>query len=287
MSPTPAAEIVRPVELIERAQTSLAVLDPQALLTKAVELGQGVEVIERLLALTETVMKIQAKQAYDAAMAGFQKECPPIYKTAEGQVGTAKTQYAPLEEIMDKVRPVLGKHGLSCSWRSPRGDDGKPRTETGKIVRVCRVSHALGHYEESAEVVIPIGTAGAATPAQQVGIAIAYADRYSVKDILGLSPGAGEDKDGADPPGTNGGATHAPDAPGSRFAEGEVLISDKQQRMLWSVMRGHGWGQSEQELQTALYEILTGMGIEAQSAADIPAGRFDDILNKVKERKKA
>lgn len=250
--------------------TALATLDAQALLSQAIEKGLDVASIERLVALGKDMLAVQAKQAYDEAMATFHRDCPTIYKTADGQVGTAKTKYAPLDEIMDKVRPVLGANGLSVSWRAPR-------SEAGKVVRVCRVSHALGHFEESGEIVIPVGSQGAANPAQQVGLAIAYADRYAVKDILGLAPEPGEDKDGDERNG-RGLADRPAAAPNPNAPV--VLISEQQGKRLWATLRKSGWGETEQELETAMHDILAGFQIT--HVRDVPESQLEAIVNAIK-----
>ena len=341
-------------------------IDAQALLAQAIDKGTDVDTLERLVALGKDMLELQARQAFAEAMAAFHRDCPTIHKNATGNITTRtgaafSYRYPSLDEIMRKVRPVLGLHGLSVSWRIPR-------TEPDKVVRVCRISHALGHYEESGEVVIPIGgpeDRSAATPAQRVGIAISYAERYSVKDVLGLAPEMGEDTDG-NVPAAGGGeeqSRHDDRAPvvqradgsavvvnvdtktgtrksgetwtrylvrfddgreGSTFDEpraraaqqaqqnGELmiptlkqsgeyvnllglfpaespesnpadavtLISEKQQKMLHAVIRGSGWGTTDQDHETALHDLLAKRQIT--HLRDVPEALFDDILQDAK-----
>ncbi len=170
-------------ELTVMQQTALARVDPQALLMAALERNAGIETMERLAALAREVRADEAREAWYAAMAEFQRRCPTILKTREADTGRYKYRYAPLDEILSKVLPVLGEVGLSLSWRT--------KQDPGAVVATCRVAHTLGHVEESGELSIPIPAGDptkGATPPQRVGIARTYAVRYSVLGALGLAP---------------------------------------------------------------------------------------------------
>ncbi len=167
---------------------ALARIDPQALLAKAVEGNASIEVLERLVALAKDVREVQAREAWHEAMAEFHQRVPSIHKTKTAKIATRTGAgytytYAPLSEIMDTIRPVMGELGLSVSWTS--------RIEARQVVVICRVSHSLGHSENSGEVSMPIGEATdgtGANPAQKVGISLTYAKRYSLLSIAGLAP---------------------------------------------------------------------------------------------------
>lgn len=167
-------------------------LDPQALIVQALEKDSPVEVIERLLAMAERVREIQAREAWYAAMAQFQRTCPPIKKTKVAKMQSDRAAfsyaYAPLDEILETTRPVMGPLGLSVSWRT--------RFENKMVIANCRVSHEAGHYEESGEVPIPIDEASkmGATIAQRIGIATTYGKRYALLAVIGIAP---EDDDDA------------------------------------------------------------------------------------------
>ncbi|HEY4659611.1 MAG TPA: ERF family protein [Gemmatimonadaceae bacterium] len=171
---------------------TLVRLDPQALLAAAVEKGAEIETLERLVALAKDVRAEQARQSWYAAMAEFQRTCPPILKSAEARIATRtgpgySYRYAPLDAVMGVVLPVLGPLGLSVAWRT--------RMEAGNVIAVCRVSHEGGHTEESGDVAMPVAQSDTgATPAQKVGSAMTYARRYALLAILGLAP---EDDDDA------------------------------------------------------------------------------------------
>jgi ERF superfamily len=187
-------------EQIERTETKLSVMDPQALIASAVEHGAGIETLERLVALAKEVRAEQAKAAYYEAMAEFQRQCPRIPKPAKARIsmksgGSFEYSYAPLDVIMEKITPVMGPLGLSISYRMLQAKD--------TVTAVCRINHELGHYEESGEVTMPVtlaktaeGGYTGANPAQCVGIAASYAKRYALLAITGVAP-QGDDIDGS------------------------------------------------------------------------------------------
>jgi hypothetical protein len=190
MSPAKASMEIPPGE-------SLARLDPQALLAKAIETNAGIDTLERLVALAKDLRAIQAREAWYAAMAEFQRTCPPIKKTKQARIPTPRGSftyaYAPLDEIMSVVQPILGPLGLSVSWRAGVQDR--------QVIASCRVAHSLGHVEESGDLAMPIVIAEdnrGASPAQRVAIATTYAKRYALMGILGLAPE--DDDDGGSEP---------------------------------------------------------------------------------------
>jgi len=170
----------------------LARLDPQALIAQAIQSGAGIETLERLVALAKDVRAQQAREAWHQAMTDFQSQCPKILKTETAEITTRggggySYDYAPIEEITSKILPTMTAVGLTVSYRTPR-------MLSGHVVVVCRISHALGHYEESGEVVMPVVMPATpeertgANPMQRVGIATTYAQRYALKLALGLAP---------------------------------------------------------------------------------------------------
>lgn len=189
-------------------------LDPQALIAEAIKSGSGIETLERLAALAKDVQAQRAKEAWHAAMAEFQATCPPVKKTAQAAFTARGAQvrygWAPLDEILGVVQPVLGQLGLSLKWRT--------RVEGQAIAAECIISHELGHAESSGEIVIPFaaGEGTAANAGQRIGIATTYARRYSCMVILGLAPEDDTDGQGLaepQPPVQQPRAKDAPAAP--------------------------------------------------------------------------
>lgn len=172
---------------------ALARLDAQALLAKALDQGANVETLERLVALAKDMRAVQAREAWHQAMSRFQRDCPAITKSSTAKITSRRTgssysyKFAPLDEVLATVRPVMADNGLSHRWQA--------RIEARLVIVKCFVSHALGHTEDSGDVAMPIpeGDEGA-NPAQRVGIALTYAKRYSFLGVLGIAP---EDDDDA------------------------------------------------------------------------------------------
>jgi hypothetical protein len=93
-----------------------------------------------------------------------------------------KSKYAPLNEILNDVRPLLAKNGLSI-LQFPSGDGQN-------IVVTTALLHDSGEWIESEPLVLK---AVKADP-QGAGSCITYARRYAVAAILGIS--SEDDDDG-------------------------------------------------------------------------------------------
>lgn len=255
----------KPQALVPVQESSLARLDPQALITKALETGAGIDTLERLVALAKDVREVQAKEAWYEAMAEFQRKCPAIKKTKEARIATRSGpgyayRYAPLDEIMSVIQPVMGPLGLSVSWRS--------RVEPTQVVVSCRVSHTLGHHEESGEIAMPIvqGDGTGATPPQRVGIAATYAKRYSLLGIIGLAPE--DDDDAAQPPRSDVRTEEELPLPG------HGTITEPQQKRFWAIAREHKWTDEQ------IHDLLTSR--QLNSTKEIPVVAYDGMIEQLK-----
>jgi hypothetical protein len=120
------------------------------------------------------------------AYAKFQQEVVNPSNTAKNP--QFKSNYAPLDEVINTSKPVLAKYGLSVLQST--GSEG----EAIKIVSI--LMHKSGEYIQSDELVLPAyQTKGGGVKefnAQGAGSAITYGRRYSLSAILGL---ASEDDD--------------------------------------------------------------------------------------------
>lgn len=172
-------------------------LDPQALIEQALTNNAGIETLERLVALAKDIRAEQAREAWNKAMAEFQRDAPQIIKRKKANFGAStggsvRYSYAPLDAIAPRLQERMGPLGLSISWRQ--------RIEKDAVAVSCRISHELGHFEESGEVLMPIDYEArtAASKAQRVGIALTYASRYALRSVSGIVA-EDDDADGAEP----------------------------------------------------------------------------------------
>jgi hypothetical protein len=123
--------------------------------------------------------------SFAAALAALQADLPRIPKTGRAQVQNRQTTYAPYDQIIRRVRPVLAKHGFVWitmpTLTSEHGDT--------RFVLAYRLTHLATGASESGEYPLTEG------PAQQQGSQISYAKRYALVAILDLEV-VGEDDDG-------------------------------------------------------------------------------------------
>ena|ERR1700759_3111957 len=177
-APSPAALVANP--------------GPADLLRIAVQQGASIDQLERLMALQERFNANEAKKAYHEAMAQFQTNEVKIGKDKHVSFTTSKgkTEYdhATLGNIVKTVKPLLASYGLSSSWEPAR-------SEGGRVVVTCRVTHKQGHTE-SVTLDGPIDDSGGKNNIQALGSTVTYLQRYTLLAILGLAT-EDEDNDGA------------------------------------------------------------------------------------------
>jgi|SRR5262245_7905373 len=227
------------VKIIEKPTTALSRLDPQALITAAIEKGSDVETLERLVALAKDVREHLAREKWFAAMAAFQAECPDVLKTRIGQTRSYSYAYASLDDILDVVQPVMGRHGLSTRWQT--------RSDGTTVAANCLIAHELGHVVESGEVVIPVERSDdgrGATPAQRVAIAMQYAKRLSFKNVSGVEP------DSVDTDGSSSNIRDQHRDVGAPAPDSDAPLDEGAIRKFWAIARGAKWAED------ALHDLL-------------------------------
>lgn len=193
--------------------TALAV--PEDLIARAIDKGVDVATMERLLAMRAQLRAEAAREAYYSALSAFQKECPAVVKSkvVNDKYGKFRYRYAPLEEILKQVGPLLSAHGFSYTLDTEQAN--------GQLTAICRTHHIGGH-SESTKISVPVS--GDFMSAQQlVGSARTYACRYAFCGGFGIMT-ADEDDDGRGSENHPEGADHRPEsrtqAPSSAPATG-------------------------------------------------------------------
>ncbi len=169
---------------------TIANFNIESLMAKAIEQGLSPETMEKFLAMRQQLKAEWATEQYNRAMASFQSECPTIQKTKEVKNDSGKVlyKYAPIESIVEQVKPYLQKYGFSYSTSMEVLADG--------VKVVCKVIHQDGHSEES-PMQVPLGTkTGIMSSSQQTAAAQTFAKRYAFCNAFGILTGD-EDNDGA------------------------------------------------------------------------------------------
>lgn len=171
--------------------TNRETTEVESFIGKAIEKGAPLETLEKLLAMRKDLKAEQSREAFVLAMADFQSNCPVIEKTKKvmnKDGSTLRYKYAPIDAIVEQIKKHLADQGLAYTWTV--------KNETAKITAICKVTHKLGHSEESS-FEIPIDSEGYMTAPQKVASALTFAKRYSLCNILGISTGD-EDTDATD-----------------------------------------------------------------------------------------
>lgn len=131
-----------------------------------------VDKLERLMAMFERGQRSAAEAAFNVAFAAMLPEIPTI----EEKGRTDKTSYAPLEDIIEPIRPVLSRHGFSLSFRTEWPEKG--------LVRIVGIlTHEQGHARMS-EFISAADQTGSKNAIQALGSTVSYGKRYTTKDLL-------------------------------------------------------------------------------------------------------
>jgi hypothetical protein len=117
------------------------------------------------------------------AMAQGEFTAPPKSKTADVPMksgGRYSYSYADLAEVIETIRPVMTKHGLSVSQLPSRTEQG--------FELVTRLMHKSGQWIEGS-IPLPEGRSP-----QELGSLLTYYRRYALCGVTGVA--ADEDDDG-------------------------------------------------------------------------------------------
>ena len=177
------SEPLKKQSIIPAEQPNLPVVHtPMNMLAQAVERGATIEVLTKLMDLSERWEANQARKAFDEAIAAAKAEIPSITRNATGH---NDKRYADFSAIATVVDPIIARHGLSYRFRTSQAD--------GKISVTCVLAHKAGHSEETT-LVGPADASGSKNAIQAIGSTLTYLQRYSLVQMLGIA--AARDDDG-------------------------------------------------------------------------------------------
>lgn len=120
------------------------------------------------------------------ALAAFQAECPTLPKDATNP--HFRSKFTPLDTIVERVSPLLTKHGLSWSAFPCFGPDGSPALRYA-------LRHTSGDVESD---VMPLLVTK--NDPQGMGSALTYARRYALSSVLNLVSDDDDDGNGSSRP---------------------------------------------------------------------------------------
>lgn len=213
-----------------------------------------IEKLTKVMDLYERVKSGRARAAYIAAFAEMQPELPTIGETGKIEIKNKEgnviqsTSYAKQADIVEAVRPVLGKHGFALSHRTAQ-------TPEGKITVTGILGHKEGHCEETTIVLLHDST-GSKNAVQAVGSTISYGIRYTTRLLLNIASRAPIDGD------DDGVASGAPD-----------VITDEQADEIRDLLTKTG-ADLDRFLQFA----------EAPSVSDISAKHYPKAIGLLREK---
>jgi hypothetical protein len=168
----------------------VARLDPAALLQIAVERGDSIEVLTKLMDLKDRFDAKMALEGFNKDFTAFKAEAVALIRNKLITDGPLKNKkHAELSDAVNAATPALSRHGLSVSWNVEQD------RATRAITVTCMVRHILGHSESVSMTGDP-DTGPGRNSLQAIGSTKTYLERYTYTAILGLAAQDADD-DGA------------------------------------------------------------------------------------------
>ncbi len=143
--------------------------------------ADNVSALESLVGLYDRMQAKNAEREFNQAFAKLQSELSSVNATRQvpNKDGSVRYRFAPYEDIMETVKPVLITNGFAISFTT-RFMDG------GRIVSICTLRH-VGGFSQSNEFAVRIGGGPpGSTETQADGAAKTYAKRGALCDALNI-----------------------------------------------------------------------------------------------------
>lgn len=137
--------------------------------------------LQALMDMREREMNRIAEQEFNSAFARMQPRIPTIGEKAKTDKGT----YAPREDIVEVIRPILAEFGFSLSFRTEW-------PEKDRIQVVGILTHEGGHSRES-KFLTAADQSGSKNGVQALGSAVEYGRRYTTTDLLNIATRKADD----------------------------------------------------------------------------------------------
>lgn len=151
----------------------------QAVISKGVT-QENVAAIEKLVGLYERMEDKSAEKQFAVAFVDLQSEMKAVkaVKPVPNRDGSIRYKFAPYEELMEQVSPLLKKHGFTVTFSTDYKEN--------RLIKTCTLQHVGGHKRDNSFAVrIGSGPPGA-TETQADGAAATYAKRGALADCLNI-----------------------------------------------------------------------------------------------------
>ena len=159
-------------------------LQPKTIQSALLEIVQRDDIdpdrLEKFLDLQIKMEDRQLEKEFHQALSSFQMECPIIKKTKHVKFGSVNYHYAPLDELVSVIKPILNKFGLSYSFNmfELQGKDYAELVTTIHHVNGYKVSYKY-HFD-------PIHDDVKMNLSQRRKSAITFAKREGLQSALGI-----------------------------------------------------------------------------------------------------
>lgn len=130
----------------------------------------------------------ESKAAFLSSIPMIKKKKMVFFKTS---AGTTSYNYAPLEDIVETIKPFLERFGFSYSWAEkvehlpPIVINNKPIPQAMVSVK-CILSHMDGHSEEC-HMQGMLDSSGGKNPIQMLASSSTYLRRYTLTGVTGIA----------------------------------------------------------------------------------------------------
>lgn len=141
---------------------------------------QHVDVLKGMMDLYVLNEERQAKKDFAAALTALQGETVKIKATKavdQKPDGTCRYRFAPYEEIMKAVQPMLTKHGFSITFDTETGEN--------RLTSICTLTHSSG-FSRSNRFAVRYGKPPGSSDAQGDMSTKSYAKRGALCDALNI-----------------------------------------------------------------------------------------------------
>lgn len=168
---TGAVEHVRPQPTV--ADMLQAVIDKGVTADNVAAMGELVKLYERM-------EDKKAEREFAAAFVRLQAETRVVKatKAVPNNDGSVRYNFAPFEEIMATVGPILERNGFTVAFSTDFAES--------RLIKICHLTHVGGHTRENKFAVrIGKGPPGS-SEAQGDGAASTYAKRFALCDALNI-----------------------------------------------------------------------------------------------------